>query len=203
MRVVHESEAGRRVLASNVDRADDARTQILGLMFRDSLPEDYALVFEFENPFDGLTALLPTDGRLAALADWLPVGGSLVRAIGSFFLDDAAFRAIHMLFVRMPLDVVWLADGEVVKVRTMHPWRSVELTWCDTVVELPAGAADGVDVGDQVSLESGRGRPAVDRYRGDESGRRGSRPRRRERTRNRTRHSRGRGRSRWRHTGGR
>ena len=63
-------------------------------------------------------------------------------------------RVIHMLFVRFPADVVWLADEEVRKVRTMYPWRSLDYAKADLVIELPAGAADGVEVGDTVIVES-------------------------------------------------
>lgn len=45
VRVVHESG---RVLAANVDTADGLLSQAIGLMFRRSIPEDYALVFRFE-----------------------------------------------------------------------------------------------------------------------------------------------------------
>jgi uncharacterized membrane protein (UPF0127 family) len=114
MRVVHEPEGAARTLATEVDRAESALEQSRGLMFRRSIPEDYALVF----PFDGV-------GR----------------------------RFIHMLFVAFPLDVVWLADGEVQATKTMHPWRSVGWASADTVLELPAGAADGVGEGDTVVVE--------------------------------------------------
>jgi len=63
-------------------------------------------------------------------------------------------RVIHMLFVRFPTDVVWLADGEVRKARTMQPWRSIDYAKADTVIELPEGAADGVEVGDTVLVEA-------------------------------------------------
>ncbi|MFD1511787.1 DUF192 domain-containing protein [Halomarina rubra] len=44
MRVVHESG---RVLASEVETADSILAQGRGLMFRRSIPDDYALVFPF------------------------------------------------------------------------------------------------------------------------------------------------------------
>lgn len=70
-----------------------------------------------------------------------------------FPFDRVGRRSIHMLFVRFPIDVVWLADGEVTKVRTMHPWRSVGWAKADTVLEMPAGAAEGVSEGDSVVVE--------------------------------------------------
>ncbi|MFB6307755.1 MAG: DUF192 domain-containing protein [Haloarculaceae archaeon] len=114
MRVVHESGEGARTLASTVEFAETFREQTLGLMFRESVPEDFALVFEF--------------GR-------------------------AGWRSIHMLFVRMPLDVLWLVDGEVRQYKTLQPWRGIGLSKADTVVELPAGAAEGVTKGDRIRIE--------------------------------------------------
>ncbi len=130
MRVVHvedevlgESEgSGERVLASDVETADSALAHARGLRFRGSIPEDYAYVMQ--------------------------VGGkSLVP-----FSDDAARNIVDMFFMRFPLDVVWLRDDEVVKVKRMRPWRSFGLAKADTIVELPAGAADGVGVGDTVRV---------------------------------------------------
>ncbi|MFC5970756.1 DUF192 domain-containing protein [Halomarina salina] len=46
MRVVHESG---RVLASEVETADSFLSQARGLMFRRSIPDDYALVFRFDD----------------------------------------------------------------------------------------------------------------------------------------------------------
>jgi len=71
-----------------------------------------------------------------------------------FPFDGVGRRFIHMLFVAFPLDVIWLTNGEVQRVTTMYPWRSVGYSKADTVVELPAGAADGVCEGDVVSIES-------------------------------------------------
>jgi uncharacterized membrane protein (UPF0127 family) len=47
VRVVHEPRGDRRVLASEVETADSLVSQGLGLMFRRSIPEKYALVFRF------------------------------------------------------------------------------------------------------------------------------------------------------------
>lgn len=121
MRVRH-LPAGReggeeaRLLATDVARADTLGTQLKGLMFRESLPEDFAMVFEF---------------------------------------DGAGYRSIHMLFVRVPLDVLWLRDDEVVQYKTLSPWTGLGLARADCVVELPAGAAEGVEPGDRVLVEEG------------------------------------------------
>jgi len=121
MRVVHDPDGSAATLATNVHTAETMLEKSKGLMFRRSIPDDYALVFRFE-------------------PSW-PFGA--VRR-----------RVIHMLFVRFPTDVIWIADGEVRKARTMSPWRSVDYAKADLVIELPAGAADGVEVGDTVVIES-------------------------------------------------
>jgi uncharacterized membrane protein (UPF0127 family) len=128
MRVVHDPHGARRVLATEVDMAETMLEQSRGLMFRRSIPDDYALVFTFDPmwPFD-------------ADARW-PLGA--VKG-----------RFIHMLFVAVPIDVVWVADDEVRQVKTLRPWRSVGYATADTVLELPAGAADDVEVGDTVVLD--------------------------------------------------
>ena len=87
----------------------------------------------------------------------LPVGSGLWLRPGS---------SIHMLFMRFPIDVVFLAKPEggggrrVVAVRqALRPWTGV-VWWArgaDGCLELPAGtaAATGTAVGDLVVLEEG------------------------------------------------
>jgi hypothetical protein len=77
----------------------------------------------------------------------VPEGYALV-----FPFEEAANRTIHMLFVRVPLDVLWLVDDEVTKVETLQPWTGIAHGLADTVVELPSGAADGVEAGDTVEI---------------------------------------------------
>ncbi|QCC51189.1 DUF192 domain-containing protein [Halapricum salinum] len=128
MRVVHESADGEAVLASDVDVAEGFVQTSKGLMFRSSIPDDYALVFEFDPP-SGLEAKLP------------------------FTRDDAvARRFIHMLFVRFPIDVLWLQGEEVVHVKTLRSWLGVGMGKADRIIELPKGAAEDVDVGDVVRV---------------------------------------------------
>ena len=47
VRVVHEADGTERTLATEVEVADGLLSQGVGLMFRRSVPEDYALVFPF------------------------------------------------------------------------------------------------------------------------------------------------------------
>jgi uncharacterized membrane protein (UPF0127 family) len=129
MRVVHEGDdtigeetANRSVIATNVEIADSILSQGRGLMFRSSIPDDYALVMEVEN--DGLLSRGPSR------------------------------QLVHMLFVRFPIDVLWLVDDEVTRVERMHPWRSFAMAKADRILELPAGAAADVNKGDRVFIES-------------------------------------------------
>lgn len=54
-----------------------------------------------------------------------------------FEFDDVAVRSVHMVGVRKPLDVTWLADGEVVQCRTLRPWIGYGSARADRVVEGP------------------------------------------------------------------
>ena len=101
------------MLASDVEVADSVFSQMRGLMFRRSIPDDYGLLFRF---------------------------------------DTAESRSLHMLFVPFAIDALWLVDNEVVAKKRLRPWLGLGRAAADTLVELPAGAADGVAVGDRVAL---------------------------------------------------
>ena len=114
MRLVHRPASGAEtVLASDVDVARSTLEQARGLMFRRSVPDDYALAFPFDEPE----------------TQWL-----------------------HMLFVPFAIDAVWLADGEVTAKQRLAPFVGLGRGRADTVVELPAGAAESVAVGDELRL---------------------------------------------------
>jgi len=113
MRVLHERDGGDRVLATDVDVAASTVARARGLMFRRSIPDDYALVFEF---------------------------------------DSVGSRSLHMLFVLFSIDAVWIADGEVTRTETLSAWTGFAGGEADLVIELPAGAAEAVSVGDRVSV---------------------------------------------------
>ncbi|AHG03062.1 hypothetical protein HALDL1_05260 [Halobacterium sp. DL1] len=111
MHLCHERNGESRTLAHTVDTADSFISQTLGLMFRTSMPQDYALVFPFDKP---------------------------------------AARDAHMVFVPFDIDAVWVEDGEVQQVKRLSAWTGRGEARCDTLVELPAGAADSISVGDRL-----------------------------------------------------
>ncbi|MFB6143094.1 MAG: DUF192 domain-containing protein [Halorientalis sp.] len=116
MRLVHATAGDERPLARRVEVADSWLARGRGLMFRRSIPDDYALAFPF--------------GR-------------------------ASTRRLHMVCVPFDIDAVWTVDDEVRAVERLAAWTGLGSATADVVYELPAGAADGVDVGDTVALRDG------------------------------------------------
>jgi uncharacterized membrane protein (UPF0127 family) len=75
-----------------------------------------------------------------------PGEGMLFRPAGS----------IHTLFMRFPLDVLF-CDRDLVVVgveRNLKPWRTAGRRGAKVVVELAAGAAEAVQPGDRLVLET-------------------------------------------------
>ena len=72
-----------------------------------------------------------------------------------FRFDRASRRSVHMVFVRTPIDVLWVADGTVTRRATLAPWTGFGWARADTIVELAAGTAADVDAGDRVTVASG------------------------------------------------
>ncbi|MFO8115399.1 MAG: DUF192 domain-containing protein [Halorubrum sp.] len=77
----------------------------------------------------------------------IPDGYALV-----FPFDGVDARWLHMVFVPFAIDALWVVDGEVQKRARLAPFVGLGRAQADTVVELPAGAAAGVAVGDEVRL---------------------------------------------------
>ena len=71
-----------------------------------------------------------------------------------FRFDGVASRDVHMLFVPFSIDVVWTVETEVQRVERLRPWLGFARERADALVELPAGAGDGVAVGDEIRLVS-------------------------------------------------
>lgn len=78
----------------------------------------------------------------------VPEGYALV-----FHYGEPGRRGLHMLFVPFPVDAVWLVDGEVTATARLRPWTGRAAGRADTVLELRAGGADGVEPGDTVRFE--------------------------------------------------
>jgi uncharacterized membrane protein (UPF0127 family) len=77
-----------------------------------------------------------------------PDGTALV-----FPFSDAAPRTLHMVGVPFDIDALWIRDGRVERVARLSAWTGLGRATADTVIELPAGAADGVEAGDAVRVE--------------------------------------------------
>ena len=73
---------------------------------------------------------------------------------GTGMLIDAA-PSVMTFFMRFPIDVVFLdRDRKVVGVRHgLRPWRVAGARRAVAALELPAGAADGIEEGDVLVLE--------------------------------------------------
>jgi len=67
-----------------------------------------------------------------------------------FPFDGVDARDAHMLFVPFDIDALWIEDGEVQQKKRLPAWTGRGEARCDTLVELPAGAAEDVYVGDRV-----------------------------------------------------
>lgn len=95
------------VVATKVEFADTLFRQMKGLMFRRSIPKDYAMIF---------------DVRRERYVD------------------------IHMMFVKFPLDVVYLnRDRRIIDIKpALKPWVGFALpkSPAQYVIELPAGSVE-------------------------------------------------------------
>ena len=66
-------------------------------------------------------------------------------------------NSVHMFFMRFPIDIVFVDKaGVVVKVIShLKPWRvALGGKGARNALELPAGAAAGINVGEQIAFES-------------------------------------------------
>ena len=132
MRVVHRQDEvlgsaetpTDHVLARTVEVADSTLSQAKGLMFRSSIPDDFALVME-----------------VGGGSDLVPLTSGPPR------------QSVHMLFMRFPIDAIWLDGERVVKTAQLSPWTGLGIAKADRIIELPAGTADGVKPGDTVRVE--------------------------------------------------
>jgi hypothetical protein len=69
-----------------------------------------------------------------------------------FPFNSPSTRLVHMLFVRMAIDVVFTVNQKVQAVETLSPWVGHARYRADRIIELPANAAKQVKMGDRVTL---------------------------------------------------
>jgi uncharacterized membrane protein (UPF0127 family) len=64
--------------------------------------------------------------------------------------------AIHMFFMRFPIDAVFCSRDLVVLgiERDLQPWKTAKRKGAKVVVELPVGGAEGLELGDRLFLET-------------------------------------------------
>jgi len=72
-----------------------------------------------------------------------------------FQFDTPEDQDLHMVFVPFPIDAVWLVGTEVTAVKRLRPWIGLGRGTADTIIELPAGAAEDIEPGDAVELVDG------------------------------------------------
>ena len=108
-------------------------------------------------PRPGLKLMDPTSGRELAHAIEVP-RTSFGRGLGLMFRRELRSghamwikpcNGIHMFWMNFAIDALFLDKAErVVKVyRRLGVWRLVPLVWhAHSVVELPAGALEGIDL---------------------------------------------------------
>lgn len=70
-----------------------------------------------------------------------------------FPFEGTRRRDVDTLFVPFAIDVIWAVDDRVERVDRLRPWLGVAIAKADTLIELPAGAARAVSVGDTVRVE--------------------------------------------------
>ena len=107
---------------------------------------------------DGTESVLATSAEVAESLPAKMLGLRFRRSLHDgdalvFPFDGVGRRDVDMLFVPIPLDVLWLVDDRVERVETLRPWLGIGIERADTLVELPAGTASEVAEGDVVRIE--------------------------------------------------
>ncbi len=72
---------------------------------------------------------------------------------GGLLFGGPSRQFVHMLFMRFPIDVLWLVDDEVRKRARLSPWTGMGFGKANRILEFPAGVTEGVQVGDTVRVE--------------------------------------------------
>lgn len=91
-------------------------------------------------------------------------GRSALESDGMMFiLDEPAQQEVWMAGMELPLDVAWIADGEVVEILTLEPCRATDQQQCprwkspgvvDALLEVRAGELSTIQVGTRVTTTS-------------------------------------------------
>lgn len=94
--------------------------------------------------------------------DGLSGRNELSEGTGMLFqFDGAAERQVWMAGMLIPLDVAWIVDGQVLAIDTLQPCTTEPQDDCpqwtspgaaDTLLEVPAGALDGIEPGAPVTI---------------------------------------------------
>jgi uncharacterized membrane protein (UPF0127 family) len=69
-----------------------------------------------------------------------------------FEFETVDERELAMMFVPFDLDVIWIDGSVVTKTARLEAWTGSDSGQADRVIEMAAGAAARVDVGDQVRV---------------------------------------------------
>jgi uncharacterized membrane protein (UPF0127 family) len=77
-----------------------------------------------------------------------------------FTFDGPAERQVWMAGMEIPIDIAWILDGQVIATETLDPCTTETQDECprwtspaeaDTLLEVPAGALDGIEPGTTVT----------------------------------------------------
>jgi uncharacterized membrane protein (UPF0127 family) len=105
---------------------------------------------------------LVRDGEVLAAAEVARTRGERTRGLlgrdgftGAFLFRKC--RQVHTVGMRFAIDVAFCkADGQVIRISTLKPWRLSPIVWRSTlVIEAEAGAFErwSLRVGDQVEVK--------------------------------------------------
>jgi uncharacterized protein len=94
----------------------------------------------------------------SAESPWLRLKGLMLRSelpeLGGLWIYPC--NNIHMMFMRFPIDVVWLNSKKVIlKISSgVAPWYGMAFCWgAGIALELPSGNARDLQVGDELIRE--------------------------------------------------
>lgn len=90
--------------------------------------------------------------------DEIPAGTGML-----FPFDEPAPREVWMARTRVPLDIAWILDGQVVATRTLPPCELDDVDNCpryaspgevDALLEVRAGALSGIEAGERLDVDA-------------------------------------------------